>query len=101
MSNANERLKATLARVEQIKNQNKSRERREMEAKRKKDAHRNFIIGELVCKYFPDMMKYQPKRSKVDNTSEFADFENFLCWLSDKTDLVEAIKKDFHLSSMN
>lgn len=98
MSNANERLKATLARVEQIKNQNKSRERREMEAKRKKDAHRNFIIGELVCKYFPGMMKYQPKQCKSDNASEFADFENFLFWLSDHPELVESIRKKFYLT---
>ena len=98
MSNANERLKATLARVEQVKNQNKSRERREMEAKRKKDAHRNFIIGELVCKYFPSMMKYQPKQSKADTSSEFADFENFLFWLSDNPELVEGIRKKFYLT---
>lgn len=101
MNQVNETLKASLTRIEQLRNQKKSQERREREAKHKMDAHRNFLIGDLVCKYFPDMMKYQPKRSKADNAEEFADFENFLCWLSDNADLVEAIKKDFHLSSTN
>lgn len=101
MNQVNETLKASLTRIEQLRNQRKSQERRERKAKHKMDAHRNFLIGDLVCKYFPNMMKYQPKRSKADNAKEFADFENFLCWLSDNADLVEAIIKDFHLSSTN
>lgn len=94
MSNVNDYLKASITRIEQIKNQKKMNENRERETKRKVDAHRNFIIGELVCKYFPSMMRYQPHRNKADNEAEFANFANILSWLSDNTELLTNIKEE-------
>jgi len=77
---------------EQLKNRKKMQERREQEAKRKVDTHRNIIIGELVCRYFPDVMEFQPQRSKSANVEVFRDFENFLKILVSDTELLAHLK---------
>jgi hypothetical protein len=77
---------------EQLKNRKNMQERRELAAKRKVDTHRNIIIGELVCRYFPDVMEYQPQRSKSANTEVFRDFENFLKMLASDVELLAHIK---------
>jgi len=74
------------ATLEQLKNRKKVQERRDLEARRKVEFRRHIIIGELVCKYFPDVMKYQPQRYKKDNAKEFADFERFLQVLATDTE---------------
>ena len=76
---------------EQLKNRKKMKERREQEAKRKIDIHRNIIIGELVCRYFPDVMKYQPQRSKSVNTEVFKSFESVLKVIASDTELLAHI----------
>ena len=77
---------------EQLKNRKKMQERREQEAKRKVDTHRNIIIGELVCKYFPDVMEYQPQKSKSANTEVFKSFESVLKVLVSDMELLAHIK---------
>lgn len=77
---------------EQLKNRKKMQERRELVANKKLDTHRNIIIGELVCKYFPDVMKYQPQRSKSANSEAFKDFENILKVLASDTEFLAYIK---------
>lgn len=94
MNQVNNHLKEFTSRIEQRKNLRKAKERREREAKRKLDARRNFLIGELVCKYFPSMMQYQPQRSQADNRAEFADFESKLRWLSEHTEILQRMQED-------
>jgi len=77
---------------EQLKNRKKMQERREQEAKRKVDIHRNIIVGELVCKYFPDVMEYQPQRSKFANTEVFKSFESVLAVIASDTELLAHLK---------
>ena len=94
MINVNDHLKGVISRVEQLKNQRKSRERREQEAKRKLDTRRNIIIGELVCRYFPDVMRLQPQRSKADNAAEFEAFASILSTLANDTELLVRLKEE-------
>lgn len=94
MDNVNDYLKTSITRIEQIKNQKKSKERRERDAKRKKDFFRSFIIGDLVCKHFPEMLRYQPYWNKADIEAEFADFADILGWLSGNTELLATIKEE-------
>ena len=89
--NSNE-IKAIFMRAEQRKNQKKMKERRELEAKRKVDVHRNILIGKLVCQYFPHVMKYQPQHSRAGNEIEFAEFENTLRWLSEHIELLNNMR---------
>ena len=93
MNEINDMLKTTMAEIEQQKIHRRGMmERRNREVKRKMDVHRNIIIGELVCRYFPDMMQYQPHQRKVDNITEFAGFEDTLRWLSDNEELLRSIR---------
>ena len=94
MSHVNNHLRATVLRVDQLKNQKKSRERREREVKRKKDIRRNIIIGELVCEHFPNMMKLQPQRHSSDNAKEFAVFKHTLRLLAANTELLMQLNED-------
>ena len=94
MLSINEQLKKSVHRIEQLKNQKKSQERQEQAVKRKMDTRRKIIIGGLVCKYFPDIMKYQPQRSNADTTEEFAAFENILRILVVNVDLLTELKAE-------
>jgi len=96
MKQINECFKASANRTEQLKNQKRAKLRREQATKRKLDARRNFLIGELVCKYFPSMMQYQPQRSQAGNKAEFADFESKLRWLSEHPEILQRMEEDAH-----
>ena len=92
MLNVNDHLKKSLLRTQQLKNQKMSQQRREQEVKRKMDTRRHIIIGELVCRYFPDLMNYQPQRNKADTQQEFAVFENILRILASNADLISQLE---------
>lgn len=94
MINVNEHLNTSITRIEQIKNQAKSKARREREAQRKIDTRRNIIIGELVCKYFPNMKRYYPKGNDADIAKEFLFFESILSILAGNTALITELKEE-------
>ena len=62
-------------------------------AKSKEDKHRNYIIGELVSKYFHEILNFKPG-NKEHNSIEFAPFETFLKILADDKNLMERLKKE-------
>lgn len=78
--------------AEQRKNREMMKAQRERDAKRKIDTHRNILIGDLVCQYFPDVMQIQPRNSKVGNKAAFAEFENALRWLSEHTEFLNNMR---------
>jgi len=55
MISVNDQIRTSITRIEQLKNQRKSKERREQEAKRKMKAHHHFTSGRIIDKYFPDI----------------------------------------------
>ena len=91
MKRVYEYFEASVSRTEQLKNRRRVKLRQEQAAKRKLDARRNYLIGELVCKYFPSVMQYQPQRNQADNKAEFADLESRLQWLSEHTEILKRI----------
>ena len=98
MANHDEQIKKYQERIYQLKNQKKSIEQREKAKQRKEDERRNFIVGELVCEYFPELMKYQPKRKRADTIAEFAPVEAFMRELSNKSDIVSQIKNQVEMT---
>jgi hypothetical protein len=94
MSRIDAKIEKKLEEIEQLKNQKKSQQRREQKAKRKMDTRRHIIIGELVCKYFPNMMNYWPQRNRADTADEFAVFENILCMLAANAELVSKLEDE-------
>lgn len=83
-ANANRRVAA----AEQKKRQE---ERAAQEAQRRKDSRRNYIIGEVVSRYFPDVRNIEPG-TDVENQSRFESLEAFLYVLSTDYDLVEELR---------
>jgi hypothetical protein len=73
-------IKASVTRIQQLKNQKKSKERREQETKRKRDAHRHFTNGRVIDKYLPGI--------------EPAKLENFLHTLTSNTELYAMLKDE-------
>lgn len=84
-SNANRRVAA----AEQKKMQE---ERVAQEAQRRKDNRRNYIIGELVTRYFPSLREYDPG-TDAENQTHFEPLEAFLYALSTDYDLVEKLQE--------
>lgn len=83
-SNANRRIVA----AEQKKRQE---ERAAQEAQRRNDSRRNYIIGELVTRYFPSLREYEPG-TDTENKSRFEPLEAFLYVLSTDYDLVRELQ---------
>ena len=84
-ANANRHIAA----AEQKKRQ---KERAVQEAKRRKDSRRNYIIGELVARYFPDIRNIEPG-TDVENQDRFESLEAFLYVLSADYGLVEELRE--------
>ena len=82
-----ERITKAKDRVAKLEQQRRLEERREREAKRKKDQRRNYIIGDLVTKHFPEISRFEP-----GNTAEFAPFETFLSVLAANQGVMARLK---------
>ena len=87
-----ERIAKSEERINRLKQQKKMQERKTKEASRKKDQHRNYIIGELVSKYFPEVLKLEPG-TKAKNAITFEPLEVFLSILSSNEILMQRLKE--------
>lgn len=61
------------------------------DVQRRKNSRRNFVIGELVAKYFPDLRSIEPG-TDAENQTRFEPLEAFLYVLSTDYDLVEELR---------
>ena len=82
---ANERINAA-------ENRRRQEERATQEAQRRKDSRRNYVIGELVTRYFPSLREYEPG-TDTENQTRFESLEAFLHVLSADYDLVEELRE--------
>lgn len=81
---ANERINAA-------ENRRWQEERAAQDAQRRKDSRRNYVIGELVTRYFPSLREYEPG-TDTENKSRFEPLEAFLYVLSTDYDLVRELQ---------
>lgn len=81
--------KRKISAAEQKKRQE---ERAAQEAQRRKDSRRNYIVGELVARYFPDIRNIEPG-TDVEGQNRFESLESFLYVLSADYDLVEELRE--------
>ena len=68
------------------------RQRSEKEAQNRKNQRRNYIIGELVSKYFPDVLDLEPG-TQDENIAIFKQLEAFLYILSIDYDLTKKLQE--------
>ena len=91
-TNLDERIaksKAQTAKREQLL---RTEKRKEREAEKKKNQRRNYIVGELVTKHFPEIMALEPG-TKAENTVRFEPLNAFLSILSANQKLLDIIKE--------
>jgi len=93
MPTLDERIARETQKLEQLKRQKKAQEAREKKNKRKIDTRRQIIIGGIVAKYFPEVLKFEPKYNNAENYIEFAPLANFLSVLNAQKDFVTQLKE--------
>lgn len=93
MNRTDEYVNDALKRIKQLEHQRRLKKRRDDVQQSKEDTGRYIIIGKLVCRYFPDMMKYRPQHSDAENAKEFSDLEQVLAFIAGHTEFLEAVKK--------
>lgn len=87
-----ERIAISKQRVASLEQQKRIQIRKEREAKKQKDQRRNYFIGELVTKYFPELTSLEPG-TKSENAINFQTLETFLSVLSTERKFVNYISQ--------
>lgn len=87
-----ERIAKSKAHTAKLEQQRRAEQKRERDAKKKKDQHRNYIVGELVIKYFPELMRLEPG-TKTENVDRFWQLEAVLSVMADNKELKDQLKK--------
>jgi predicted Zn-dependent protease len=93
MKSTDERIAKAKARVKQLEQQKSLQEQQERKALAKREKRRNAILGEIYSSVFPkDVARFQPRRSKAENETEFAPLKKFLTALAEDTGYVALLK---------
>lgn len=87
-----ERIANADKRINTIERKKRQEERAAQEAQRKKDQRRNFVIGELVAKYFPEVSNLEPG-TDAENRTSLDSLEAFLYVLSTDYELVGELRE--------
>lgn len=87
-----ERVKKVKEKIEKMETERRIDEKKKRENKEKEDKRRNYLIGELVSKYFPEILLLKVE-NKEQHAATFKPLEAFLKVLSEDTELVAQLKK--------
>ncbi|MGN0679865.1 MAG: hypothetical protein ACI4JS_09405 [Oscillospiraceae bacterium] len=74
-------IKEIYEKLDRIERESRIQRRQEREKKKKESQRRYYIVGELFCKYFPDVNDLKPG-TKSENEIEFQALDRFLSQLS-------------------
>lgn len=81
--------------VKEFQRQQRVAQRQAKDKLKKKEQQRNYIIGELVCKYFPEVREIEPGAT-AETTERFKLVELFIAELAADKQLVEQVKGRAH-----
>lgn len=87
-----ERIAKSKAHTAKLEQQRRAEQKREREAKKKKDQRRNYIVGEMIIKHFPELMCLEPGTS-AENVDRFWQLEAVLSVLADNKEWMEKLRK--------
>ena len=87
-----QRLQNAEKRIAESQRLQRLEQKKERELQEKKNKRRNFIIGELVTKYFPEVSSIDLS-AKAENAECFSPLEAFLIELASDQELVAQIKE--------
>ena len=63
------------------------------------NTRRNIIIGETVSMFFPEVFRFQPRKTVAENAAEFAPLINFLSALAADREYVIQLKRKTGLNA--
>lgn len=98
MKDLEKQLDQAKSKIKDIQRQIREEKRKERMAKEKINQRRNYIVGELVCKHFPQLLELSPG-TKKENSENFKDFDLFLEALSKDKELCKQIHKRANASN--
>lgn len=91
MFSIEEKMQQTNVKIQKLEHQKRVERKIENTQKMKLIQRRNYIIGELVSKYFPEVLTLEPG-NKDQNAVTFKPVESFLSALAADRNLVNQIK---------
>ena len=95
-----ERIAKSKERTAKLERMRREELRKEREQQKKKNQRRNYIVGELVVNYFPEIKKMEPGTNS-ENAKNFAELDAFLSFLSSDKCLVESLRKRAHCNILS
>ncbi len=99
MQTIDERISKAQEKLTQLQQKKRIELRKKHEEEKKKNQRRNYILGEMVTKYFPQVLKLDPG-NKAENAVIFKPFENFLSKLAADQKNAESLAKEIDKSSI-
>ena len=87
-----ERIENANQKIQAVEQKQRLQKMNTQETQRRKDQRRNYIIGELMAKYLPDVLALEPG-TQDENTTRFEPLEAFLYVLSTDYDLYQELQK--------
>lgn len=92
MLSIEEQIHRSQERTAKLERDNRIKQKNIKDAQKRKEQRRNYIIGELVSKYFPELLKLNPG-TKAENHITFEPFESFLTVLAADKELITKLKE--------
>jgi len=87
----NEQYTHAARRIEAAEHQRRVEQRQERDRLRKRSQRQNYIIGEMVCDYFPELRQIEPG-TKEENKVRFALLTCVLKLMANSPDLISMLK---------
>lgn len=93
MEALNERIAKELEHLEQLERWTKLKENRNKNKMEKLNTRRLIITGKIVSQHFPEVLRFQPRRTEADNAVEFAPLLNFVKLLAADEDYTTQLRE--------
>jgi hypothetical protein len=93
MKNIDARIALNIERLEQLKRQKKVEDARDKKQKEAIDLRRKIIVGNMIVKYFPEILNFQPRRTTKETDIAFAPVEVFMSILAEDEHYVSSLKE--------
>jgi hypothetical protein len=93
MKNIDERIALNIERLEQLKRQKRIDDAREKKQRDAIDLRRKIIVGEMIVKYFPEILNFQPCRTTKETDIVFTPVKIFISILAEDEHYVSSLKE--------
>lgn len=94
MDEFNNFVKVAVSRTEQLKNRARAQQRRKEAAIKKAEIRKHIFVGEMVCRYFPNLMQYDPPSFGKEDGHDYDHLESTIKWLADHSDLLDELVRN-------